>query len=423
MGVTARARRVGASALLAEVRCHDDRTEEDSSHIARQRGEVRMRLSEFIDQHHEKILEEWVRFARTVHPWSKDTSDRELRDHAKELLTAVVSDMKSPQSGHEQSEKSKGRTDGGELGAIGQRHAAERLKSGFRLDQLFAEYRALRASVLRLWAAQGDKDGEITRFNEAIDETLAEGATSYAAELNETRDQFLAILGHDLRNPLAAIFMGAAALTRSEQLDDKHSRAAQRIVSSAGRMQRMINDLLDLTRTRLGAGIPITRTATDLALVCEQVVDELHAVCPDRVLQLEVGGPLIGAWDGDRLTQLISNIVANALQYGDVDSPVRIVALANGADAVVRVHNNGPAIPEETIKKIFEPMVRQPARGGARNAGGLGLGLYIAREVAAAHGGRIDVTSTNDDGTTFIVTLPRHLDLAPAPIDNARSLH
>lgn len=374
-----------------------------------------MRLSEFIEQNHEKILEEWVGFARTVHPWSEDATDKDLRDHAKELLTAVVNDMRSPQSGREQSEKSKGRAEDSALGEIGEQHASDRLKSGFRLAQLFAEYRALRASVLRLWAAHGDKDGEVTRFNEAIDETLAKGATSYAAELDETREQFLAILGHDLRNPLGAILMGAATLTKSQQLDEKHARAAQRIVSSAGRMQRMINDLLDLTRTRLGGGIPITRTRTDLMLVCEQVIDELQLVYPDRELRLEERGPLIGVWDGDRLTQVISNIVANALQYGDADSPVSIVAQANDDEAVVRVHNRGPTIPEDAIEKIFEPMVRQPTTG-ARNEGGLGLGLYVAREVATAHGGSIDVTSTDDDGTAFTVRLPRRLDRAVAPV-------
>src|SRR5688572_29094153 len=175
-----------------------------------------MRLSEFIEQHREKIIEEWVAFARTLLPWSKGMSDKGLRDHAEELLTAVITDMESPQSSHEQAEKSKGRAAEGALGTVGHKHATERLKTGFKLDQLVAEYRALRASVTRLWEqSHGEEDGELTRFNEAIDETLAEAAVWYADEMGRTREQFLAILGHDLRNPLGAIIMGASSLTRS----------------------------------------------------------------------------------------------------------------------------------------------------------------------------------------------------------------
>jgi hypothetical protein len=285
------------------------------------------------------------------------------------------------------------------------------LKTGLNLDELVSEYRALRASVLRLWAEdQGEKQSEMTRFNEAIDESLTEATSWYSEELNRTREQFLAILGHDLRNPLAVIVMGAQLLTKSESsIDDKQLRIATRILNSAGRMERLVNDLLDLTRTRLGGGIPVTPKRMNLAPVCHQVISELEAIYPDHHLRFESKGDLHGEWDSDRLHQVISNLVANAVQYGGDDTRVSVVAEEHGEVVVLRVHNKGEHIPENALKRIFEPMVRQPTQDGSdTNRTGMGLGLYIVREIVTAHGGTIGVTSTEQDGTAFTVKLPRH---------------
>src|SRR4029079_5386762 len=196
----------------------------------------------------------------------------------------------------------------GALASVGHKHASERLKTGFKLDELVSEYRALRASVLRLWAeAHGEKQSEMTRFNDAMDESLTEATTWYSEELNRTREQFLAILSHDLRNPLAAIIMGAQLLTKSESsIDDKQLRVATRILNRAGRMERMVNDLLDLTRTRLGAGIPVAANRMELPPVCHQVISELEAIHTDGHLRFESKGDLHGEWDSDRLHQVIS---------------------------------------------------------------------------------------------------------------------
>jgi signal transduction histidine kinase len=252
----------------------------------------------------------------------------------------------------------------------------------------------------------------MTRFNEAIDESLTEATNWYSAELNRTREQFLAILGHDLRNPLGAIIMGAQLLTKSESsIDDKQLRIATRILNSAGRMERMVNDLLDLTRTRLGGGIPVTPKRMDLTPVCHQVMSEFEAIHPDSHLRFESKGDLHGEWDSDRLQQVISNLVANALQYGGDEGRVSVVAQEHehGDEVVLRVHNGGAPIPEKVLLSIFEPMVRQPTPDGKdMNRTGMGLGLYIAREIVTAHGGTIGVTSTKKAGTTFTVRIPRH---------------
>jgi signal transduction histidine kinase len=373
-----------------------------------------MRLAEFIEQEHDKIVDEWVAFAATLLPWAKDKDEQDLRDHISELLAAVVRDMKTPQTRHEQAEKSKGRSTTaevvGDLSNTGKKHALERFQTGLKLDQLVAEYRAIRASVLRLWAkAHGDPQSDMTRFNEAIDEALTESTNWYSKELKYTRERFLAILGHDLRNPLYGIIMGAQLLTESQSsLSDRQLRVATVILNTAGRMERLVADLLDFTRTRLGAGIPITTKPMTLTPVCEQVISEFETTDPGHSSRFEAFGDLDGEWDHDRLEQVISNLVGNAMQYAGDDGRVRVVAHGQGDEVVLRVHNGGTPIPANALNWIFEPMVRQPTSDPTTNRTGLGLGLYIAREIVTAHGGTIRVTSTEQDGTTFTMKLPRY---------------
>ena len=199
-----------------------------------------------------------------------------LRDHADQILTAIIHDMKSQQSAAEQAEKSKGRGSAQHLAEIGKLHAGLRIDRGFKLGQIVAEYRALRASVLRLWERAGTDPGGVTRFNEAIDEALTEAVEAFVKATAHFRDQSLGILGHDLRNPLSSIVVGATLLMNSEALDDQSARTAMRILHSAKRMSRMIEDLLDWTRTRFGDQIPIVPTPLDLAPLCQEVIAEFE---------------------------------------------------------------------------------------------------------------------------------------------------
>ncbi|MBK6529599.1 MAG: sensor histidine kinase [Deltaproteobacteria bacterium] len=298
-------------------------------------------LAEFIDAERVSIVAEWEAFARSIQPVSGGMNASALRDHADEILTAIVLDMRSQQTAAEQAEKSKGRGAAQRLGAIGQLHAALRIESGFKLGQMVAEYRALRASVLRLWEKGGSDPGGVTRFNESVDEALTEAVHRFTETTDHYRDQTLGILGHDLRNPLAAIVTGATLLINAEGLDDRSVRIAARMLSSANRMGRMIDDLLDLTRTRFGDAIPIVRAPIDLDPICRQVTAELEGLRPDGSLGFTATGDLRGEWDGDRIAQVLSNLLRNAIQHGGESVPISLTAEGHGDGVRVTVHNGG----------------------------------------------------------------------------------
>jgi PAS domain S-box-containing protein len=228
----------------------------------------------------------------------------------------------------------------------------------------------------------------------------AEAAARTAAEFGE---RLIGIVSHDLRNPLNAIFLSVNPLLHSETLSPRDQRAAARIAKSAERMKRMIADLLDFTRGRLGGGIPIHRVPGELRTVVRQGVEELEAAWPERSVSLLLEpGRYEGAWDADRLVQVVTNLGSNALQYSPPDSPVTFRLTEEGEQVLLEVHNTGEPIPTEALPHLFDPF-RRASSGGE----GLGLGLYIVEQVVRGHGGRIEVSSTAEAGTTFRVRLPR----------------
>ncbi|AKQ70632.1 Sensory box histidine kinase [Myxococcus hansupus] len=240
---------------------------------------------------------------------------------------------------------------------------------------------------------------------------VSERRRAQEAELQAARfgERLIAIVSHDLRNPLNAIHLSATQLLQSEALPERERRLVTRIARSGDRMKRMIAELLDFTRGRLGGGIPIQRAPGDLRSVLRLGVEELEAAWPDRKLTLRVGpGHYEGAWDADRLLQVVSNLGGNALQYSPPDAPVTF-NLSDGGDSVVlEVHNPGEPISPAMLPRLFDPFRRGTMAGvGGGGSSGLGLGLYIVEQVVKGHGGRIDVTSSAEAGTTFRVTLPR----------------
>ncbi len=245
-----------------------------------------------------------------------------------------------------------------------------------------------------------------------IDVTELRRAETAARQAAEFGDKLIGIVSHDLRNPLNAIFLSVTQLLHSEKLLAREQRTAARIAKSADRMKRMISDLLDLTRARIGGGIPIHRVPGDLRAVVRQGVEELEAAWPERTVQLRVEpGRYEGEWDADRLVQVVSNLGSNALQYSPPDTTVTFTLKDGGRTATLEVHNTGNPIPPEALPHLFDPFRRASSEGG-----GLGLGLYIVEQVVKGHGGRIEVTSTEAAGTVFRVVLPRTGQAArPAP--------
>ncbi|RYZ38448.1 MAG: PAS domain S-box protein [Myxococcaceae bacterium] len=225
--------------------------------------------------------------------------------------------------------------------------------------------------------------------------------------------QLIGIVSHDLRNPVSAILLGAASLMRRDELDARSTKAVSRIQSAAERAHRMIRDLLDFTQARLGGGIRLQRRPVDLHAVIDGVLEEIEATHPDRELLKRATGDGQGAWDPDRLGQMAQNLVTNALKYSPRDTPVRMETRADGDSVLLSVHNQGTPIQPERLERLFQPLQR--ASGEVDNsARSIGLGLYIVKHLAEAHGGSVKVDSTADAGTTFTVRLPRHAPGAAA---------
>jgi sigma-B regulation protein RsbU (phosphoserine phosphatase) len=236
--------------------------------------------------------------------------------------------------------------------------------------------------------------------------TLAE-----KARIQDFQARFLAILGHDLRNPLASMEMGSALL-RQQTSEPAFVRILDRMDASSRRMTRMIEQILDLTRSRLAEGIPINPGPMDLCASLSDIVDELRTAHADRTIELH-SPPLPGTWDRDRIEQVFSNLIGNAIVHGDATRPVVVDARQKDRAAYVEIRNEGPAIPEELRLKLFDPFRRGVRESRTAKTAGLGLGLFISREIVVAHGGTIEFSS-GEDKTTVRVVLPGLSAAAPA---------
>lgn len=369
------------------------------------------RFSDFIRSHEEELLEEWERFARSL-PGGLSATVEVLRDHAREMLHVIADDLDQPQTDKQQLAKSLGEADASAFertATAAQAHGAGRAEQGFSVGQMVSEFRALRASVLRHWAEHRKESGpdqleDITRFNEAIDQAIAESVQRYTRNIENARERFIGILGHDLVTPIGAITTAARFMQESPDLTKQHRTLVDSIESSATRMHRMVSDLLDFARTRLGEAIPITRRTMDLRDAVEASITEIAASNPGAMIEFESTGNSTGRWDYDRLVQVAGNLIGNAVQHGKSGEPIFVRVHGKSNEVVLSVNNRGPVIAKKLIPRLFEP-----GKGGAAGTGGghLGLGLYIVDQVVRAHGGTVTVTSTAKDGTTFTVRLPR----------------
>jgi signal transduction histidine kinase len=370
-------------------------------------------MASFLTEHLDEIVSEWETFARTLTPAAATMDSLALRDHARQMLEAISKDIQTAQSDRQQTLKSQGLGpvfNGVETAAAA--HGILRHQVGFDLAQLVAEFRALRASVLRLWVAKekyGDADSayELARFNEALDQALSESVATYSAELAKSRDMFLGILGHDLRSPLGAVSSALHVLAMSTE-ESVRNRASAAAVRSVAAMSAMIRDLLEYTRTRLGKGIAIAPVPANLESVCKAAIEEIGLVHPQTAFRFEAGGRLDGVFDVERIHQVLSNLLNNAVEHGTRGRAISLVASGDEGKLGLKMTNAGSALEPSHLQVIFEPLVQVPAKQeDARGATNLGLGLFIAREIVLAHGGTIEATSSGKDGTTFSIELPR----------------
>lgn len=371
-----------------------------------------VRLADFIIANREPILQKWEDFAKTVLP-EAHMNRRELRDHADQMLKAIAVDLKTAQTSEEQALKSEGLGPHSKNDSAAEIHAQDRLESGFSMEQMISEYRALRASVLSLWSHE-IKSGiafeieDITRFNEAIDQMLAESVGQYSNSVDQANNLFLAILGHDLRTPLGAIGLGAEIMLRSKEIGSKYTKISTRIFHSSRRAGKIVEDLLDFTRANSNAGLSVKPTPTNLKDICEGIIEELRIYHPERSIFFTAEGQFDGEFDATRIEQAFCNLVDNAAKHGAIDSVVMIEMRSEQSSALLSVHNDGLPIDAGDLPHIFDPMTRY-SKFAADEEGptsGLGLGLYIAHQIVTAHNGTIGVISNADQGTTFVVRLP-----------------
>jgi signal transduction histidine kinase len=374
-----------------------------------------VRLSTFIRENMEVILQEWENFAVTLNPL-RSSGRLKLRDHAQQMLYVICTDLDTYQGERDGIEKSKGNAPVAERDTAAEIHASDRVNSGFAVEELLAEYRAMRASVLRLWQREATEVNQLEvadmlRFNEAVDQSLTESVARFSSMLRDSQNVFMAILGHDVRNPLGAINMGAQILMADAALPANHRNVAGRILASTTRVNELVGDLLDFSTSHLGGGIPVTPAPYDLGPQCELLVGEMRTFHPERKMVLEMTGDLNVEWDRARINQALSNLMGNAVQHGAAGEPVWVNAHGAEAEVVLTVQNQGGVIDPASMRTIFDPTkrfaMRSPSERHNTGNDNLGLGLYITREIVAAHGGRIQLSSTEAEGTTFTLTLPR----------------
>jgi signal transduction histidine kinase len=251
----------------------------------------------------------------------------------------------------------------------------------------------------------------MVRFNEAIDQAQTESMARYAKMLREAQNLFLAILGHDVRTPLGAVSMGAQALLQDQTLPSKVLKIGLGIFNSSKRMDAIVRDLLDFSTSHLGEGIPVNPSTVDLSEICQAVVEEAKTFHPDREIELLVDGDVTGAWDGARMAQAFSNLISNAIEHGRPNAVVEVSVRGLADKVIYEVRNEAEAIPPAKLRTLFDPVkrfaIRPASERTAAHTQNLGLGLYVVKQIVAAHEGEVAVTSNEDGHVVFSAHLPR----------------
>ncbi len=372
-----------------------------------------MNLVTFLSNNKNQIVEEWIDFAMVNIDHTGKMNHKEVKDHINEILNRVIEDMGSAQTNKEQKVKSHGNKKQDSLNIMAANdHGLQRLVFGFDFMQLSSEFRALRASVLRLWAEKSKEHSwkidfhDMIRFNEIIDEIWMISLRSFQEKLDGNKNLFLGILGHDLRNPITTIKGANSILKLSENLSEKEKKTIQYSDNSVERMIELINNLLELTELRMGSGMTVDKSELDLSSLFKEVIHEQQLAFPKVDLIIDTNGRVIGNWDKLRLSQMMTNLITNAIKHGKKEGTVKVKLSANLDNAYFSVHNEGTPISENILDKIFDDRFTTGNKGTSKEKS-YGLGLLIVKEIVKGHKGEVNVSSSSESGTTFTAILPR----------------
>lgn len=365
-------------------------------------------LAQFVRDHKDVILSEWLAEVRQLPSAHSQPLDA-IRDHIPDFLDRLADAI-----------------DCGDVSAVTMQglpnlHAAMRVREGYDLRQVVAEYRSIRAVILRLYGEKGDLSEEsrpkllpIATMNAALDTAIADAVDQYAIDQGRAREMFIGMLGHDLRDPLNTITFSARLLSnRGQQQEAETQKVLTRIESSATRMDSMIRDLLDFARGRLGGVFPIVPTPVDARTLIAETVTEISHAHPERSIAVSATGrpkEFDVEWDPDRIAQALINLLSNAVAHGG--DPIAVDAKREGEWITIEVRNAGD-IPAAALPTIFAPFSApatdrrhgNSAHSADRRRGHLGLGLYIVHEIANAHGGRV-LAESHSGETIFRLVLP-----------------
>jgi signal transduction histidine kinase/ActR/RegA family two-component response regulator len=417
-----------------------------------------MRLAEFILANIEPILSEWESFARSIWPAALNdpaTDPSHLRDHAEEILRSTAADMASDQTALEQTDKSKGHGNetagSGRVDRASEKHGSDRVGSGFELWAVVAEYRALRASVIRLWqesCPEPDRRdlNDLTRFSEAIDQSLTEGVRSYTEQVkrdreallgneqaarrdaesaNRAKDMFLATLSHEMRTPLNAI-VGWVSILRMGGFSEANLVEGLDVIERNTKAQvQLMEDVLDVSRIIAGK-VRLDIRDGDLIKAISAGIDAVRPAADARDITLDVQlDPAAGraSCDATRIQQIVWNLLSNAIKFAHKGGTVRIVLDRKQSSSRITVSDNGQGISPDLLPYVFDRF-RQADSSTRRQFGGLGLGLSIVKHLAEMHGGTVEAQSAGKgQGATFIVLLPIRAVLIDATdIDDASAV-
>jgi signal transduction histidine kinase len=370
-----------------------------------------MTLSDFIRGASGEIVAHAVQFARTLPALANKSIDVQvLSNHLPGVLKAIALDLEQPQSRQQSISKSEGLTGPALSETAAQTHGRMRAEVGLSIAQVVAEYRVLRSVVMRLWAEAGRLSdaaaiADLTRFNEAIDQAIAESVAYHVAEVDRWRNTLLAVIGHDLRTPLGTMQMATATLSRL--IGDGPLSVHTGLLQRAGsRLTGLLDSLLEYNNAQLGTAMTLRRTSVDLGETCRAEIELLRSALPDVSITYEATGSLVGLFDGNRVREALTNLVSNAAQYRASGTAVHVAAEGQSDHVTVSVQNQGPPIPQEVLQTFFEPLRRRDTgedHGPRRN---LGIGLFIVREIARAHGGTVSAEASG--GTvSFAMRLPK----------------